>query len=99
MWEAGDRLFRKAHSRGRPGDSLFKCLTAVMILHPDLSDASLPGETRPLVVGSGVRGLKPNRVRKGLNPTQPRSPLPRSSFKPPGPAEKPRLHPGPPTGI
>ena len=68
MWEVGDRLFRKAHSGGRPGDSLFKCLTAVMILHPDLSDASLPGETRPLVVGSEGRGLKPNWVRKGLNP-------------------------------
>lgn len=24
-----------------------KCLTAVMIPHPDLSDASWPGETRP----------------------------------------------------
>lgn len=55
-----------------------KCLTAVMIPHPDLSDASWPGETRPPGGGEwgawGGGASKPSRARKGLSPSSARGP-------------------------
>ena len=53
-------------------------LNCVMIPHPDLSDASWPGETRPPGAGVGrggewgvwgVGASKPSRARKGLSPS------------------------------